>query len=92
MFADCVETVSILYAVVFGAGDACVTLSMSSILTALGAFFVLVIIAQFVARKLWARVRQPHAPLSETVVAQHNNDTITDDPNYQNSAIRSSRR
>jgi hypothetical protein len=92
MFAECAETVSILYAVVFGAGDACIMFSMTSVLTALGAFFVAVIILQFIARKLWTRLRQPRLTVSETFVPPPNNDKIKDDPNYQNSAIRSSRR
>ncbi len=92
MFAECAETVSILYAVVFGSGDACIMLSMGSVLTALAVFFVLVIIVQLIARKLWARMRQPTHPPRDREIASATNDTITDDPNYIDSAIRSSRR
>lgn len=62
MFGNCSETVSILYAAIFGAGDACVRLDLWSIGTAFAVFILLVMIAQFAARKLWARLTRP-APL-----------------------------
>ena len=92
MFAECTETVSILYAIVFGAGDACILISTWSILSALSAFLVLVIIAQFFARKLWARVRAPSPPPRQRRIGTIMDDPIADDPNYEDSAIRSSRR
>ena len=92
MFAECTETVSILYAVVFGAGDACVLISMSSILTALGAFLVLVLIAQFIARRLWAHVRAPREVIAQEPTETVERGAIIDDPNYSNSAIRTSKR
>lgn len=54
MFERCTETVSILYAVIFGADGACVEISIGSLFWAFAAFIVLVVIAQFFARKLWA--------------------------------------
>lgn len=96
MFGTCTETVSILEAMIFGAGDACVMLSTSSILTAFAAFIVLVLIAQFIARRLWAKLMQPSTPLSDFEYDLIDEPTIdrpfSDDPNYQNSAIRSTRR
>lgn len=88
--AECAETVSILYAIVFGADGACVLISAWSLLTAFAAFMVLVVIAQFFARKLWARLTRP----TPRPAAQDDTPrgAITDDPNYANSAIRSSRR
>ncbi|MDX8346839.1 hypothetical protein SLH49_02465 [Cognatiyoonia sp. IB215446] len=56
MFEPCLETVSILYAIVFGAGDACIEIGTMSILTAFGAFIVLVVIAQYFARMLWRQL------------------------------------
>ncbi|MEL6841468.1 MAG: hypothetical protein AAFP85_19465 [Pseudomonadota bacterium] len=56
MFEPCIETVSILYAIVFGAGDACIEIGAVSILTAFGAFIVLVVIAQYFARMLWRQL------------------------------------
>lgn len=92
MFDNCVETVSILYAVIFGAGDACIMISTWSILSALGVFLVLVILAQFVARKLWARVSRSNKPRPQQSAAPYRTGTIHDDPNYKDSAIRSSKR
>ncbi len=92
MFAECTETVSILYAIIFGAGEACVLISTWSILSALGAFLVLVVIAQFFARKLWARLRAPSAGPRQRRIGTIMDDPITDDPDYEDSAIRSSRR
>ncbi|MDX8351837.1 hypothetical protein [Cognatiyoonia sp. IB215182] len=56
MFEPCLGTVSILYAIAFGAGDACIEIGTMSILTAFGAFMVLVVIAQYVARRLWRSI------------------------------------
>ncbi len=92
MFSECAETVSILYAIVFGAGDACVLLSMPSVLTALVAFFVAVFAAQFIARKIWARVRAPKTTQELPVLDEPVRGSIVDDPNYANSAIRSNTR
>lgn len=91
MFNTCTETVSILYAIVFGAGEACVMFDMWSILSALAVFMLLVIIAQFFARRLWARISKPPARFSD-VHDPEVDHPIRDDPNYTNSAIRSSRR
>lgn len=94
MFGNCTETVSILYAMVLGADDACVSLSISSILAALAAFFVLVLIAQFLARRLWAKVlpRASHKTLSDGFEDADEDRPFSDDPNYRDSAIRSVRR
>ena len=59
LFDVCSETVSVLYAVIFGAGDACVRLDLWSLGSAFAAFIVLVVIAQFAARRLWARITGP---------------------------------
>ena len=91
MLGTCAETVSILYALVFGAGEACVRIDLWSILSAFAAFMVIVVIIQWIARRMWARVtappiaREPHAPSTSE-------RPFEDDPHYQNSAIRSSRR
>jgi hypothetical protein len=97
MFKTCVETVSILYAIIFGAGDACIEIGAASLLSALAAFMVAVIIAQFFARKLWKRISNPTPPqparrIGTIMDDQIADDPIADDPNYQASAIRSSRR
>ena len=91
MLNDCTETATILEALIFGAGDACVMIDLWSILQAFGAFMVLVIIAQFGARRLWARLTRVPAQFSDVHDPQVDNP-IVDDPNYQNSAIRSSKR
>ncbi|HEV8034191.1 hypothetical protein [Yoonia sp.] len=92
MFTTCTETVSILYAIAFGAGDACVDVGAGSILAAFAAFMVLVVIAQFLARKLWAKLTQsqPHASPEPTM--SENDHPFSDDPNYRDSAIRRSKR
>jgi hypothetical protein len=95
MFAECTETVSILYALVLGAGEACVRIDIWSILSAFAAFMVIVVILQFLARRLWARVtRVPDAQESIAAVERtpRNDKPFHDDPSYRDSAIRSSRR
>lgn len=92
MFRECTETVSMLYAVIFGAGDACIEMSTTSILTAFGAFMVLVIIAQFFARRLWSRLTKRNAPVEYDDIDPHRQSPYRDDPNYRNSAVRRSKR
>jgi hypothetical protein len=91
MIDTCTQTVSILYAIIFGAGDACILLDLWSVLSAFGAFMVLVVIAQFIARKLWARISQPKPAFSDLHDPSVDHP-IVDDPNYKNSAIRSTKR
>jgi len=91
MGQTCVETVSILYAIIFGAGDACVMIGLWSILSAFGAFIGIVVVLQFLARKLWARLTTPRKAFSDVHTSQVARP-IKDDPNYTNSAIRSSKR
>lgn len=69
MFGACRETVSILYAMLFGAGDACVRLDLWSLGSAFAVFIILVLIAQFAARKLWARLTQ--TPVRQSVATEH---------------------
>jgi len=92
MFETCAETVSILYALVFGADGACIMLSLGSILSAFVAFMVLVVIAQFVARKLWAKLMQKNVPAEDDFIDPVGDHPYRDDPNYQHSAIRSAKR
>lgn len=92
MFGDCSETVSILYAVIFGADGACVAINTFSILTAFGAFMVLIVIAQFFARLLWKTLTQPGAPMKAEDATPPKQTPYRDDPKYRDSAIRSSKR
>ena len=92
MFTDCTETVSILHAIVFGADGACVEISIGSILAALTAFTVLVVIAQFFARKLWAKLLRPNIPDTTQHAMPEEDHPFSDDPNYRDSAIRPSKR
>jgi len=92
MFGDCSETVSILYAVIFGADGACVAISTFSILTAFGAFMVLIVIAQFFARLLWKTLKQPRASMEADDATPPRQTPYRDDPNYRDSAIRTSKR
>lgn len=92
MFGDCRETVSILEAIVFGTDGACVMLSTGSILTAFAAFMVLVVIAQFVARWLWAKLTTRTVPVDEDFIDPIADHPYRDDPNYSKSAIRSTKR
>lgn len=92
MFATCTETVSILYAIIFGADGACVAVSTGSILAAFAAFMVVVIIAQFIARKLWAKLTQSNIPDAPERDMAANDRPFSDDPHYRDSAIRPSRR
>lgn len=92
MFGDCGETVSILYAVIFGADGACVGLSTFSILTAFGAFMVLIVITQLLARMLWKRLTQPSAPMKAEDATPPKQTPYRDDPKYSDSAIRGSKR
>ena len=91
MLDNCTQTVSILYAMIFGAGEACIMLDLWSILSAFGAFIVLVVILQVFARKLWARISQPK-PAFTDLHDQSVDQPIVDDPNYKNSAVRSTKR
>ena len=91
MTIECAETVTILYALLLGAGDACVRIDLWSILSAFGAFMVIVVLAQYAARKLWARLTRPSERFTDTHDPKVDRP-IVDDPNYQNSAIRSSKR
>ncbi len=92
MFDNCTETVSILYAIVFGADGACIELSTASILSAFAAFIVLVVIAQFFARKLWQKLTQPRAPIEDSFAPPPKDTPFRDDPKYRDTAIRSSKR
>ena len=91
MNPDCAESVSILYAIALGAGDACIRIDIWSIISAFGAFIVLVVIAQFAARKLWAKLTSPSKSYSD-IHDPRVDRPIEDDPNYKNSAIRSAKR
>ena len=91
MMAMCNETVSILYALIFGAGEACVRIDLWSILTAFGAFMVIVVILQWIARRIWARFTE--GPGMATPNSPSPSDKpFEDNPRYRESAIRSSRR
>ncbi len=92
MFGECAETVSMLYAAVFGADGACIEMSVASILTAFGAFMVLVVIAQFLARLLWRKLWQRSAPIADDFFDSVTDTPFQDDPNYRDSAIRSTKR
>jgi len=92
MFGTCTETVSILYAVIFGADGACIELSTFSILTAFGAFIVLIVIAQFLVRRLWKTLTQRRAPKQRNDDSPPGSTPYLDDPNYRDSAIRASKR
>jgi uncharacterized membrane protein len=89
MFETCTETVSLLYAIVFGADGACVNIGMSSLIWAFVAFIVLVVIAQFFARKLWRKLRNAPAQSQGRRVG-----TIYDDgpDEIDEGPVRSSRR
>jgi hypothetical protein len=92
MFDTCTETVSILYAIVFGADGACIMLSMGSILSAFAAFILLVVIAQFLARRLWAKLMRSSPPIEDEHIDPAGDHPYRDDPNYRRSAIRSTKR
>ena len=57
-FDECTETVSLLHAIFFDVGDACIDLSLPSLAGFFGAFLVVVVILQWIARRLWSRLRQ----------------------------------
>ncbi|MGJ8587236.1 MAG: hypothetical protein ACSHXW_03710 [Yoonia sp.] len=92
MFTTCTETISILYAIVFGADGACIDVSTGSILAAFAAFMVLVVMAQFVARRLWTKLTRPNISDVPDPVTPTEDHPFSDDPNYRDSAIRSSKR
>lgn len=92
MFDDCTETVSILYALIFGTDGACVLLSTGSILSAFAAFMVIVVLAQFLARKLWKKMTTPRIVLDAAMPDPKGDHPYDDDPNYRDSAIRSVKR
>ncbi|MEO1637673.1 MAG: hypothetical protein AAFU41_00325 [Pseudomonadota bacterium] len=62
MFRECTETVSILEAVIFGAGDACVMISGASLFWAFAAFILVVVILQFIARRIWQGITSGSSP------------------------------
>lgn len=82
--ADCAETVSILYAIIFGTNGACISISTASILTAFAGFMVLVVIAQYFARRLWARLTTPRLPPDP----DETSSALADDPRYDGGPIR----
>ncbi len=93
MLFECTQTVSILHALIFGAGDACIRLDLVSILTAFGAFIAIVVFLQFLARQAWVRLIAPRKPTDHDAGTTGAQDTpFQDDPNYSQSAIRTSRR
>lgn len=92
MFDECTQSVTVLYAAVFGAGDACIRLDTWSLLWAIAAFILLVLVAQFAARKLWARVTQPQAAPAMEADTPVTQSAIKDDPKYKDSAIWSRKR
>ncbi|MFQ1699882.1 hypothetical protein ACJ5NV_04725 [Loktanella agnita] len=49
---------SILHAVIFGAGEAYIDIGMASLIVAIGAFLLGVTLLQLVARRLWRNPRQ----------------------------------
>ena len=57
----CSETVSILYALIFGAGDACINLSIGSLLGLFAGFLLALFALQYLARRLVARMTRPPA-------------------------------
>jgi hypothetical protein len=59
---ECADTVSILWAVFRGAGQACVSVDTVSIVTALIPFVLGVVVLQWVARRLWAKATGPKTP------------------------------
>jgi hypothetical protein len=91
MFDACKETICILYSIVFGTGKACILLEIWSILSAFGTFIALVVIAQFFASRLWARISRPK-PAFTDLHDRAVDHPIMDDPNYKNSAIRLTKR
>jgi hypothetical protein len=91
MVNACTQTVSILYAIAFGAGEACVRIDLWSILSAFAAFIGIVMVAQFIMRRLWARITHPKQTYSD-IQDPKVDRPIVDDPNYTNSAIRSAKR
>ena len=59
MFLDanpCAETVSILEAIVFGAGGACIDIGMTSLLGAVAGFVVCVLLIRYVAMQVLRQV------------------------------------
>lgn len=91
MLMACAETVSILYAMVFGAGDACVRIDFVSIMSAFAVFMVIVVLLQLVVKRLLGRREPGPARMAEVHEAKQDKP-FDDDPEYRDSAIRSSRR
>lgn len=91
MLGTCEQTVSILYAIVFGAEGACISIGLWSILSAFAAFMLLVVLAQWVARRIWTRLRQEPSDMGEDIAPPYA-PPVKDDPKYKDSAIRSGRR
>lgn len=52
MIPNCTETISLLRALVFGAGDACVLISVPSILGLIVPFVAIVVALQWLARRV----------------------------------------
>ena len=86
---QCTETVSIFWAVIFGAGDACVRIDLWSILGAFAVFIAIVAGLQWIARRLWSRAK---ATKIATPKAENDPRPYQDNPRFRDSAIRSTRR
>ena len=91
MLMECAETVSILYAMIFGAGDACVRIDLVSVLSAFAVFMVIVVLLQLAVKRLLAKRNARPVQTVEAPRAKRDKP-FDDDPEYRDSAIRSSRR
>ena len=91
MMAACTQTVSILYALFFGAGEACVRIDLWSILSAFAVFMVVVVMLQWIARRMWGRLTSTPQTEGQDTDTQPDRP-FEDNPHYRDSAIRSTRR
>ena len=71
MIGACTDTVSLLHALVFGAGEACVSISVPSIIGVLVPFIAIVLTLQWLARRILfgapdRKVRSPVASFPRT--------------------------
>lgn len=92
MFEQCTETVSILYAIIFGAGDACINIGIGSLLGAFAAFMGIVIVLQYVARRLWNNTKPSRRTTPERRIGTIYDQTPDDDDKFKDSAVWSSKR
>lgn len=85
MFETCAETVSVLHALIFGAGGACVDVGLGSLAPVFPVFVGAVLVLQFAARRALAAL----FPKGDKAPAPEPRGPLLNGPDYDGGPIRS---